>query len=160
MRLLQQPLLRQLRHLIAHRSRAQPRALTALQPRNRPRTHRLARLDIAFNNGRQNSSLPRRDPLRIRHSSLLLNSTPAINHPEFRSIFCRRPFFWLSFRSEAEESAVAYLWPGAPSSARTLRLRWAFAPARTALPPAYEISSTSSLFAAISFAFSATFFAT
>src|SRR5216683_5551445 len=78
MRLLQQPFLRQLRHLIAHRSRAQPRALPTLQTRNRPRAHGFTRLDIALNNGRQNSSLPRRDPLRIRHSSLHINSTPAV----------------------------------------------------------------------------------
>ncbi len=70
MRLLQQPLIRQLRHLIANRRRTQSQALTMLQPRNRPRTHRLAGLDIALDNGRQNSPLPRRYPLRIRHSSL------------------------------------------------------------------------------------------
>src|ERR1039458_5837329 len=73
-RLLQQPLVGQLHHLVPHRRRAQPRPLasTRLQPRHRPRdrprTYRLARFNIAFDDGRQDRPLPRRYPLRLRHA--------------------------------------------------------------------------------------------
>ena len=81
MRLLQQSLVGQLRHLIAHRRRTQPRRPMSARPhprnrpRNRPRAHRLAGLDVALHDGRQDRPLPRRYPLRLRHR--------ALPHPQF-----------------------------------------------------------------------------
>src|ERR1700733_11334573 len=139
MRLLQEPPLGQLGHLISHCSRTKPHAFSVLQPRNRPRTHRFSGLDIALNDGRQNSSLPRRHPLRIRHPFLRpLNSTPAVKLRAYRHIVNRTRKGRHRSRSDR------------PPRRRLARKDTIF----------QLISSTSSLLAAISFAFSATFLAT